>query len=170
MRGAGEDETAEGLALVGRHAGLSIFDFRFSTWRSGGCSLLSDHWRLATGRFCFEFCGLGFGFFFGGQGVFELDAEEAAGLGLGGAWAVDAANFGEEGGEGGEAVGEGVGFGKGGKGGEFVDSGNAHFAQAGGEGDLAGAEEGAGPEADGLAFFAGLDEFDEMAFEEEHGC
>ena len=159
MRVVGEDVRAEGLALGGGHAGFSNFHFRFSIWRGGGAGRRREHFGL---------CGLSL-FFFRGPGPVELNAEEAAGFGLGSAWAVDAADFCQEGGEIREAVGDGVGFGEGGEGGEFVDGGDAHFAQAWGEGDLAGAEEGAGPEADGLAFFSGLDEFDEMAFEQKHG-
>ncbi len=177
MRGVGEDEVAEGLALGRGHRGFLIFDFGF--WIllrhravCGGPS--SGHWPLTTGHFRpafiarFEFGVLRFEFWIRRPGPVELDAEEAAGAGGGGGLAVDAADFSQEGGEGREAVGDGVGFGEGGKRGEFIDGGDMHFAQARRVGNLAGAEQGAGPKADGLAFFARADEFDQMAFEQKH--
>ena len=171
----GEDVGAEGVVL-GERGGFSSFDFRVSIVDWGGEMLglgfgvLVDGGRngdraaradgvgglgswVARGRF--------------GEGPLEADAVEVA---VGGDFlAVDFVDFGEECGEVGEAVGEGVLGGEGGEVGEFFDGGDFHFAQAGGVGDLAGAEEWTGPEADGLAFFAGLDEGDEVAFEEEHG-
>ena len=180
----GDNVGAEEFALFGGHAGGAAGGGRGARYARGGGAAGCWGERACSG-FDRGVAGAGGGFggrgfgedeFFAGvvDGPVEFDSVDAAwgARGVedaGDVGAVDFFDFGFEVGEGVEAVGAGVGFGEGGEGGELVDGGDFHFAQAGGVGDLAGAEEGLGPEADGLAFFAAADEIDEVSFEEEHG-
>ena len=177
----GDNVGAEEFALFGAHAGGAARGRRGR--RGGGAACRCG--EGAGGGFYHGVTRAGGGFggwrvgeeeFFAGvvDGPVEFDSVDAA-WGLrgvedsGDVGAVDFFDFGFEGGEGVESLGFGVGFGECGEGGEEVDGGDFHFAEAWGVADLAGAEEGFGPEADGLAFFTAADEFDEVAFEEEHG-
>ena len=163
----GEEVGAELLALGGGHgsgfAGAGTGDF------GGGGFRGAWSWWECMNRGCVCRGGISEDEFAADviDGPVEADAEDAA---VGGNFvAVDAVDFGQESGAGGEAVGEGIGFGEVLEGGQFIDGENAHAAEAGGEADRTGAEHGAGPEAHGLAFFTFADQLHEMAFEEEHG-
>jgi len=109
------------------------------------------------------------------EGPFEADTVNAlvalpGDLGIavalrGGRRGVDRAEFREQVGQRIEAVGAGVGLGEGFQRVEFIDGGDAQAAEAGREGDLARAHDGAGPEADGLPLLAGAYKFDEVSLE-----
>lgn len=116
-------------------------------------------------------CAAGFMFMFGFmfRFGFGLPGEADAVEGAAGDAGVEAADFGEELAAGFEAVGQGVGAGELGEGGELFDGGDAEAAEARDVGALAGMDAGMGPEADGLDLAAGADEIEEAAFEEEHG-
>lgn len=83
--------------------------------------------------------------------------------------AVKAADFGEQGAAGGEAVGVGVGGAEIGEARQRIDMCNVYAAQAGDEGLLAGLDAGGAPEADGLRLGAGADQGEESGLEEKHG-
>jgi len=68
----------------------------------------------------------------------------------------------------GETIGDGVHFSKRFEAGNFFNGNDFHFAQAGREADLAGADNRMRPETKRLSFFAGANQFDKVFFEQKH--